>query len=112
MNGKYTAISGLSFPKGSDREYIEHWENISEAPLIRKTICGDIVLVGRELTSLTISGKGDIQPKCTLKIGDMVSVKSLKTAEQVSFRFDKWGVKYSPWEFQYAWTYTFTEVTS
>ncbi len=112
MKSPYTLIQGLSFPKGSDREYSEHWESVPGRPVIRKTIDGDSFLIGNELRTLTIAGKGDIQPICVLNVGEVVSIKLLGLNRSLPFRFEKWGIKYSPWEFQYNWTYTFSEVAS
>lgn len=112
MKHRYSDIQGLTFPKGSDQEYLEHWETIPGHPLVRKTINGDLILLGKELRTLTITGKGDTSPKSTLKVGDVVSIIPLNGVDLTPFRFEKWSVKYSPWEFQYTWTYIFSEVTS
>jgi hypothetical protein len=112
MKSPYTHIQGLSFPKGSDREYTEDWESVPGHPVIRKTINGDSFLTGNERHILTIKGKGDIAPICVLNVGDVVSIKPLRANKSLPFRFEKWGIKYSPWEFQYNWTYTFSEVAS
>lgn len=111
MKSPYATIPGLTFPKGSDREYIEHWENVQGHPLIRKTINGDSFLKGTELRTFILTGKGD-QPTCVLNVGDIVLIKPLGANSTLPFRFEKWAIKYSPWEFQYNWTYTFSEVAS
>ncbi len=112
MADRYIQIQGLSFPKNSDREYQEHWESMSNHPVIRKTIRGDEIVDGRELRTLTISGNGDVLPVCSLKVGDSVTIKPRGSEELAIFRFEKWGHKYSPWEFNYSWMYVFTEVVS
>ncbi|QOL19416.1 hypothetical protein [Candidatus Bodocaedibacter vickermanii] len=112
MTDRYTKIEGLSFPKHSDREYQEHWESRSDHLVIRKTIQGDAVIEGHELRTLTLSGNGDVLPKCTLKVGDSVTIKPRGFDELIVFRFEKWGHKYSPWDFNYSWRYVFAEVAS
>lgn len=112
MGDRYTKIKGLSFPKHSDREYQELWESLSNRAIIRKTIRGDEIVDGQELRTLTITGNGDILPKCSLKVGECVTLKPRGAAEPSVFRFEKWGHKYCPWDFNYSWTYVFTEVAS
>jgi hypothetical protein len=112
MADRYTKIPGLSFPKNSDRDYLEQLESVSGRPVIRKTIQGDEIVDGREVRSLTLSGDGDGLPKCSLKVGDLVTIKPRGFDEMAVFRFEKWGHKYSPWDFNYSWTYIFTEVAS
>lgn len=112
MTIRYTKIDGLSFPKHSDREYLEHWESKSDHLVIRKTIQGDEIIDGHDLRTLTISGSGDVLPNCSLTVGTRVTINPIGSDKPIIFRFEKWGYKYSPWDFNYSWTYLFTEVVS
>jgi hypothetical protein len=112
MGERYTKIEGISFPKNSDRDYVEHLESVSGCPVIRKTIRGDEIVEGGELGTLTFSGSGDVLPHCSLKVGEVVAIKPRGFNDVALFRFEKWGHKYSPWDFNYSWTYVFTEVAS
>lgn len=104
MGSKYTDISGLSFPKGSDREYIEEWSEGSKDILTRKTVNGDVLVNQENKTILTIKGKGDCLPKCELAIGDIVNVRGN------TFVFEKWNYTYEPWAFSYSWSYSFVQI--
>ncbi len=110
MAYRYTSIPGLTFIKGCDLEYVEHWESVSEAVVIRKTICGDTVTEGAPLQMLTVTGSGNVLPKCSLTIGDVVNLIPLNKTPAISARLEKWSYKYSPWEFKYSWMFTFKEV--
>lgn len=109
MVGKYTLIEGISFPKNSDREYVETWESLSDSLLIRKTIGGETVMEGKERCMLTLSGNGDVLPLCTLDIGDTVNVKNVH-GQTIRMRFKSWNYKHAPWQFFYNWSYSFVEV--
>lgn len=109
MSSKYTVIPGLSFPKGSDREYVEEWCSAPAPCVIRKTINGDEVVTNHNRCAFSISGSGDTLPQCDLKVGDVVSVMT-STKRSISLRFEKWHYKYLPWQFTYTWSYSFIEV--
>lgn len=110
MASRYTSIPGLIFTKGCDLEYVEQWESIQDSMVIRKTISGDSVVKGHPLQMLTLTGTGDVVPKCSLSIGDVVSVNPLNHSAPITLRLEKWFYKYSPWEFNYTWMFIFKEV--
>lgn len=110
MAYRYTSIPGLTLTKGCDLEYLEHWESVSDAVVIRKTIRGDTVVEGRPLQMLTVTGSGDALPECSLILGDVVNLAPLNKTPAISARLEKWSYKYSPWEFKYSWMFTFKEV--
>jgi hypothetical protein len=109
MTLPYTVITGLSFPKGSDREYIEEWNSLPDHPAIHKTISGHSLLEGKERCALTISGNGDRLPECTLNIGDVITVTPLHLTKPILLRFKGWTYKHISWQFSYSWTYSFIE---
>jgi hypothetical protein len=109
MAAQYTFVEGLSFPKGSDREYIETWDSLPDKPVLRKTIDDRVFLDGKEGCMLTITGSGDVLPVCALSIGDTVTINTI-FGKTVTMRFKAWNYKHLPWQFSYNWSYSFVEM--